>query len=605
MGVTPRILRTNLVLAAASALTSSSEDPGFPVLNLKDQARGRRWRSKVGWPVVAGLRDEVSFLTATDNVKRIGHVVPGVYATGAAYATAVTAAMAAAGSSPVGLSASGWWRSDHVTLDANGLVSGMTDLSGNGRNLSQAVAGARPLWVANAIDGRPGMYFDGVSKQLTSTATMATFLGASGVGTIVAVFKLDSDAGASDVIFFAGSGSEFLIFQWSGTTNFQSLAHDTTTKTATKAAPSGVGAWHHGTWYYDLTNLGAFVDDSDAAAVAVQAMTGALHANIMASGFSLGNTIKGYLVEAAIFPSALSQESRRRHVAYLKGRYPSMAASDTTTAPAYTDVVTVTYDASTKKFTTARTAGAGNVTLHAATAVVPAAQVYKNMGYTVAVDKTGAATYTENAAYQGAHWLKVDLGAAAAVLAGVALDHNSGASGGTWTVEGNAADLWVAPTLSEALAGDASQRSDYWASSSLRWWRLLIDDVQNAAGYAEVGVWYIGTYDDVPSYSPAFSRGYEDLSVLQYADHGAGYGDERPQRGVWNLYWRNLLDSQKATFEAFQEATPRSKAFFLLFDAATLTSIRYGHRPDPLLFVHNEGSVALWNMTMVFVEALP
>jgi len=46
----------------------------------------------------------------------------------------------------LGLSPSAWWRADAVTLDGDGRVARIRDLSGNGKDLSQADASRRPSW---------------------------------------------------------------------------------------------------------------------------------------------------------------------------------------------------------------------------------------------------------------------------------------------------------------------------------------------------------------------------------------------------------------------------------------------------------------------------
>ena len=56
-----RLLYTNHVMNAAFTLTVSSEDSGSPRAWLQDEARGLRWRSKLGWNIVAGVNDKLDF----------------------------------------------------------------------------------------------------------------------------------------------------------------------------------------------------------------------------------------------------------------------------------------------------------------------------------------------------------------------------------------------------------------------------------------------------------------------------------------------------------------------------------------------------------------
>jgi hypothetical protein len=619
--VVPRILYDNNAAAVTSVLSASSEEAGFEASKLADQARGRRWRSKTGWTIVPGFNDEFQFRTS--NGYRIAHIPAGTYATGAALATALQTAMGVAGYNPrsnaASITCTGWWRADAVTLIADSGylgVSAMADLSGNNRGLAQATAALQPLWVSNAVDGRPGLYFDGTASMgLLSTALMSALLGANGVGDVVIVFRLDSDASNGATLWRSNTGGATgvvgMTYGSGGGTTFDAYAFDTTLKSATKTATLGKSAWQHAFWGYDQTNLSAWVSAANTANAQNTAMTGAVAAAILARVFTLGGgfvggtAFKGYILECLTFSNVLDETRRRGIVEYLKGRYPSMAANDATSATGWgSNTNTVSYNTTTKIFTT------GNA---GATYEIPAltgvpnenriASCYKDLGYTL-TDKTGAASYAaSNPSYQSRHFLKSLLTAAASLTAAVALDHNAGASGGTFTQEGNSKDLWLAPTLSQALSGDVSQRSAYFSPNSQRWWRLLIDDVQNSAGYSEVGIWFAGTYYQPQAYANTFKPGYEDLSTVSYATYGASTLDERPQRNAFGLLWRNLSDADRALFETFRQATPVGGLFFLALDAVTApTNLFYVELTRPL---DTTPAPPGWNIEMIALEALP
>lgn len=75
--------------------------------------------------------------------------------------------------SPADLSPFGWYRADVATIDG-GVVSSWTDQSGNGRHLTQATAGRRPVRTASnaGLGNRPSIDFDGDNDQLRWTGTM-------------------------------------------------------------------------------------------------------------------------------------------------------------------------------------------------------------------------------------------------------------------------------------------------------------------------------------------------------------------------------------------------------------------------------------------------
>lgn len=206
---------------------------------------------------------------------------------------------------------------------------------------------------------------------------------------------------------------------------------------------------------------------------------------------------------------------------------------------------------------------------------------HKELGF--AVSDTGSATSQvgANAAYTSRHWLRADLVTAASVLAGIVVNHNAGA-GGTFTLQGNASDAWSAPTVTQALVGDASIRIAFIGTQTLRYWRLVIDDCGNALGYSEVGVWYAGPYvQPSVSYMVGFSKRWEELSEVSVAPNGAHWQDDKPRRPVWSISWGEVGESDRAALAAAFALVPRGKCFFFSFDAVTTpANTEYGWLAD-------------------------
>lgn len=61
----------------------------------------------------------------------------------------------------------GWYNASNVT-QSGGIVSQMRDISGSANHLVQATVGTQPLLVANSINGRPTVNFDGIDDTLES-----------------------------------------------------------------------------------------------------------------------------------------------------------------------------------------------------------------------------------------------------------------------------------------------------------------------------------------------------------------------------------------------------------------------------------------------------
>jgi hypothetical protein len=206
---------------------------------------------------------------------------------------------------------------------------------------------------------------------------------------------------------------------------------------------------------------------------------------------------------------------------------------------------------------------------------------HKELGF--AVSDTGSATSQvgANAVYQSRHWLKADFGSALAVQVGIVVNHNAGASG-TFTLQGNATDAWTAPTVSQALAGDAAIRIAFIATQTLRWWRLVVDDCGNTLGYSEVGIWNVGPYvQPTISYAVGFARRWEELSEVTVTPSGAHWQDERPRRPVWSISWSEIPEADRASLAAAFALVPKGRNFFFAFDAVTTpTATEYGFLAD-------------------------
>jgi hypothetical protein len=260
---------------------------------------------------------------------------------------------------------------------------------------------------------------------------------------------------------------------------------------------------------------------------------------------------------------------------YATGALLSAAIVTALEAADATPVWACAYSGSTFKFTVSSDLA---FTLLWSTGANTGTACHKELGF--AVTDTGSATSQvgANAAYTSRHWLKADLGSALAVRVGIAVNHNAGAAG-TFTLQGNATDAWTAPSVTQALAGDASIRIAFLgADQTYRYWRLLIDDCGNALGYGEVGIWYAGPYvQPTISYAVGLTKGWEELSGVATTPSGAHWQDERPRRPVWAIAWSQVPEADRATLAAAFALVPRGRCFFFAFDAVTTpTNTEYG-----------------------------
>lgn len=181
----------------------------------------------------------------------------------------------------------------------------------------------------------------------------------------------------------------------------------------------------------------------------------------------------------------------------------------------------------------------------------------KDLGF-AAADTASAITHTGDlAAYHSRAYLLFDLGSAMAVTIGIAHSHNMG-TGGTVTLYGKTTNNpWVSPGTTQVLAGDdlASKRILAFGSQSFRYWALVCDDVQNVAGYNELGVPFIGTYWQSPRpYEFGGTRQAQLLSQLLSAADGALNVLARRAPKIHTVTLRWMPRADRDTYQAIEDA---------------------------------------------------
>ena len=113
-------------------------------------------------------------------------------------------------------------------------------------------------------------------------------------------------------------------------------------------------------------------------------------------------------------------------------------------------------------------------------------------------DRVGATWRSDTIATEV--WVKFDLGSAKSIDCIGIFNHNFTGTAAV-TLEGNATDSWGSPTFSETLAVVTDSDSlllkrtvEYFASTSLRWWRITITDILNSKPWIEIGRVMLGAY---------------------------------------------------------------------------------------------------------------
>jgi hypothetical protein len=598
----------NFMHLSAAALSASSTMSGRSVNWLKRQLRTKTWRSAAGWSVAAGFNDVLRFDEGTD--QRMAWLDPVNYngLTGAQVATQLTADMGAAGLDPLDLAPSAWYRADALNLADGADVSAWSDVSGNARHLDTSV-GTQTFHKA-AINGRPAVRFaeDGRIHAASSAVQWDDVLGASGQGTMFVVAWVDSDHAGWDALCAAPNSTRGAYVD--SNQDSASIAWDGAQDVATLAGTYS-GGWHLFSWAYDTTNVKNYADDLDTAAEASTASGTQtdLAQDVCIGGDLAANFLKGYVAEVIIYPTALTEENRRRVAYYLAQKYDLDDVTTNTTAPTWANTYSAAYSATAYKYTLQRATGAATLGLPWTDTAWVDRTCGLDLGFDVSADDTGSTAYVgDNAAYQSRHYLELDQGAANGIRATAILNHNFDSSA-VLTLQGSDEPFWEGtPDYEATLDWHTDNVVKFFANQAKRYWRLTIDDVQNAAGYGEVGIWFVGDYfEPNKAYRPGFKVKREELSGVGFADHGAAFMDDKPTMKGWGLSFQPVLEADKDSFETIFDYVKTSRHWLLCFDSAggdEEGETRYGYLASGASVRHLANSLALYGVDFDFMEAV-
>lgn len=279
-----------------------------------------------------------------------------------------------------------------------------------------------------------------------------------------------------------------------------------------------------------------------------------------------------------------------------------------------TPVWACAYDSGTGKFTISSDLA---FTLLCGTGANLATSAFKSLGFiqsgATGSDTASATSHTAGfASYQSTHYVGIDLGSGtpspstgAAFLVG----HNLSAAGAAYAAR-SATSVISAATgagggLSQTLAGTTGKRGVFWKTiSSRQYWALVIEDVQNSDGYAEVPVWFLGSYGQPTyAYTDPNPRVPRELSMVSYGASGAHWQTERASAGVWEFVFSDAPSADQTILEALRDAAPKGTAWLFATDATNnpLTKTYYGFISDGM---RDEGNGTYKTYSFTFEEIL-
>lgn len=239
---------------------------------------------------------------------------------------------------------------------------------------------------------------------------------------------------------------------------------------------------------------------------------------------------------------------------YASGALIAAAVQSALAAAVTSGTWSATYDTTTKKLSI------GGTIAHAllgATGANIASGILADLGYSAADTVSSTSHLADLAAYHSREYILLDAGSSQSVTVGVFHGHNM-SSGGTVTLYGSSASTpWSVSGTSQALAGDdlASKRLLFFGSQVFRYWAVVINDVQNTAGYSEVGVLHVGTYYEFTrAYKYGFHVTTDQQSKLQRAlDGGALYVVQRKSPKKHTVKFEYAASADGTAYRAIED----------------------------------------------------
>lgn len=200
-------------------------------------------------------------------------------------------------------------------------------------------------------------------------------------------------------------------------------------------------------------------------------------------------------------------------------------------------------------------------------------------------------------------WIKFDAGSGNTItVTDCAINGHNFSSGATVKIQGNATDVWTAPTIDETITFNAGVMYKQFTGGSYQYWRLSIVDSSNPDTYVELGILFIG--EDL-NLGDIYDREYpiqnEDTSIRHFTRTGQMYGDKGIIRDIY-VFSLPHVDDEKSDIEAWFDAVGMWRSWFLIIEPTDLTNfpIQYMAFNENLDWNHIIGTI--YNLNFACIE---
>lgn len=280
---------------------------------------------------------------------------------------------------------------------------------------------------------------------------------------------------------------------------------------------------------------------------------------------------------------------------------------------------TITRDATTNAIKITAVLGGAATAFQIRATAAGSAALAPLLGYSIASDLTGALFYTADVVrLHTEEFLIFDFGfpVSPTVFLGFG-DANRPlrlSSTATVKVQGNATDAWSSPQVDETATvtdyGVGFVDRDGIGGLACRWWKIKIQDFDNAFGHVELGAVLLGTHIALTRGSPVFpfEVSEEDLSQRQFSEAGRLVTSKRNQSRTMTLNWEGLTKAEfDEVFSVFETYGMHSAFAILLDEDAVFSSdfirwaklVRMSQEPRERLVSPNN-----WSVTWLLREDL-
>ena len=144
----------------------------------------------------------------------------------------------------------------------------------------------------------------------------------------------------------------------------------------------------------------------------------------------------------------------------------------------------------------------------------------------------------------------IDLGVARAVDYCAILDHNF-SSGATIKIQGNATNVWTAPSIDITLTHAADNiYYEFSATQTYRYWRLTVDDASNTDTYLQISKLWLSSFLQFPYMAKSQKIPTASGSTAQESISGQSYGDKKLIYRYGTITFPYVTDADKIKIDA-------------------------------------------------------